>query len=590
MAEEHVLDGRYRMLSTLGRGGMGEVWKAHDELLDRQVAIKLILPRQIDSEEVVARFRREAQLTARLGGHPNVVILYDFGHDPSVGGRDGAVYAVMELVPGKPLNHVLRESGPMPIPRAALLMSQAAAGLGAAHAAGIVHRDVKPGNLMVVEEGSSVDTLKVLDFGIAVLTAATRSRRITQTGQIVGTPLYMPPEQIRGEAGESAGDLYSLGAILYLSLTGRSPFHAEDHLAVLRMHLVEEPVPVVDLRPDVPPDLGALVGQMLAKRPEERPAGAEEVRERLAPFLPGSAARAATELPGQRDRSGIEVLNDRDRSGTEIREGRPENAAGDPDQGDRAGHRAPRSAATRLKTTVDPTPVETSDPAALRDRMDSALTQADAGQYAAAARELHELLPHLTSALGPEHPDTLRARRREAYALGKSGQYLRAAQRFGVLVDDLTRVYGARHPETLAARYYQATNAGRAGRHALAARVHTELLPDLGSVHGTDSSRVLTTRLYQAFEVGEAGDPRRALELLDALVPDLVRALGEDDSTTLRAHHYRAAYTGHAGDPTEAARLYHALLAHHTRLFGAHSSRTARIRRHMHRWQDRARR
>lgn len=639
MTEKHVLGGRYRLLSTLGRGGMGEVWKAHDELLDRPVAVKLILPQRIGTEEVVARFRREARLTARLGTHPNVVTLYDFDQDAPEGDRDGPVYAVMELVPGRPLNHVLRESGPMPIARAALLISQAAAGLGAAHAAGIAHRDVKPGNLMVVEEGSGADVLKVLDFGIAAFTAASRSRRLTQTGQVVGTPLYMPPEQIRGEPGESAGDLYSLGAILHLVLTGRPPFRAEDHLAVLRMHLVEEPVPVTALRPDVPLALATLVGQMLAKRPEERPVDAEEVSERLAPFLPGPSA---TELPGRYGRSGTEVLDAQDRAGTEALDGGNQNESTvfTPERDGGGEHRATPPAAPHVDTLVEPTLVETqiqaphrevvmgdkdsstaespspekapqedgtgadddgrthpslaasppSTPAPLRDRMDSAQAHAEAGQYVAAARELGELLPRLVSVLGPEHPETLRARRRKAYAAGKGGQHLDAAQQFGTLVDDLTRVYGASHPETLTARYYRATNTGRAGQHALAARIHTELLPDLTSVHGADSSRVLTTRLHQAFEVGEAGDPRRAVELLDTLVPDMARTLGEDDPATLRARHYRAAYTGHTGNPGEAARLYHLLLAHHTRLFGAHSSRTARIRRHLHRWQERSRR
>ena len=567
MAEEHVLGGRYRLLSTLGCGGMGKVWKAHDDLLDRLVAVKSILPQQLGSEEVVARFRREAQLTARLGAHPNVVTLYDFDHDVSVGGQDGPVYAVMELVLGSPLNHVLQTTGPMPVPRAALLIFQAAAGVGAAHAAGIVHRDIKPGNLMVVEEGAGVESLKVLDFGIAVFTAASRSHRLTRTGEIVGTPLYMPPEQIRGEPGGGAGDLYSLGAILHLTLTGRPPFDAEDHLTVLRMHLEEEPVPVTELRPDVPPELARLVGQMLAKRPEERPMDAEEVRRRLAPFLPGfTTARPLDPL----ESPGRKVS---EKGGTGV---------------DGSGPTDRSSACTSSSTPS--IRAHTATPGTLRARMDSAQARSDAGQYVLAARELRELLPDLVAALGPEHPDTLRARRRKAYAIGKSGQHLDATRKFGALVDDLTRVYGASHPETLTARYYRATNAGRSGQHALAVQVHTELLPDLTSVHGADSSRVLTTRLHLAFETGEAGDPHRAVELLDALVPDMARALGEDDRATLRARHYRASYTGHAGNPTEAARLYHSLLSHHTRLFGAHSSRTARIRRHLHRWQDRSRR
>ncbi|RKS09613.1 serine/threonine protein kinase [Nocardiopsis sp. Huas11] len=556
MTGERILGGRYRLLSQLGQGGMGEVWRAVDELLDRRVAVKLILPGRVDSEEVVARFRREARLTARLAGHPNVVILHDFGQD---GGDTGSVYAVMELVEGVPLTSVLRESGPVPVARAAALAAQAASGLGAAHAAGIVHRDVKPGNLMVVGEPPDGDTVKVLDFGIAGFTASSRTRRITQTGQIIGTPLYMPPEQIRGEQVGRAGDLYSLGAILYQLLTGQPPFRAEDPWAVLRMHLAQEARPLVELRREVPAALSDLVSSMLAKRVADRPATAEDVRDRLAAFAPSPALRPSR--PRSVPDPGTSVPLKRTRVYTE----------------------APPQVAT-----TSPAPIE-SDPAVLLERMDAAQAKADGGQFAAAANELRALLPHLRAALGPDHPDTLRARRREAYCHGKSGEYRSAVAALDSLLGDLLRLHGPRHPETLTVRYYLATNTGRVGDHALAARLHGDLVPDLVAVHGPNASRVLTTRLYLAFETGEAGAPRQAVDLLDALIPDLTRALGEDDPMTLRARHYQAAYLGHAGDAAEAARRYHELFSHHTRVYGAQDPRTTRIRTRLRQWQDRAR-
>lgn len=557
MAEERVLSGRYRLLSPLGAGGMGEVWRAVDELLDRPVAVKLIKPGRVDSADVVARFRREARLTARLAGHPNVVILYDFGHDTDDGRGAGSVFAVMELVAGRPLTEVLKESGPMPLGRAADLVSQAASGLGAAHAAGIVHRDVKPGNLMVVERGTGGGTLKVLDFGIAAFTAATRSDRITRTGQVVGTPLYMSPEQVRGDRVDRPSDLYSLGAILFQLLTGEPPFRSANPLTVLRMHLTDAPPPTAGLRPEIPVELAELVTALLAKRPEERPAHAEEVRDRLAPFLPPLRPAPSPSLSPCPSPSP-----------------------------------SPGLAPTLPYTEQDPQragPGTDAHPIRLRELVDAARARADAGEYGPAAEELRTLLPLLSSAFGPEHPDTLRARRREAYATGKSGDHARAVRGFEALLPDLLRLYGPQHPETLAVRYYLATNAGRAGDHALAARTHGDLVPDLVAVHGAGSEKVLTTRLYLAFELGESGEPGRAVELLASLVPDLTRLQGEDHSVTLRARHYQAAYLGHSGRPEEAVRRYEALAAHHTRLHGADSSRTRTIRSHLSQWQNRIR-
>lgn len=555
MTEELVLGDRYRLLVQLGAGGMGEVWRGVDELLQRPVAVKLIRPNRVESNEVLARFRREARVTARLAGHPNVVILYDFGQDE---GRSGVVFTVMELVAGRPLAEVLRESGPMPVERASDLVWQAAAGLGAAHAAGVVHRDVKPGNLMVVREGSGIRTVKVVDFGIAAFTeAATRSQRITQTGQVIGTPLYMPPEQVRGEYPGQAGDLYALGAILYELLAGQPPFWSESPLAVLRMHLAVQPRPVAELRPELPHELSELVSALLAKEPADRPADADEIRARLAHLLPArSSPSVGPVLPATRE----------DTQEQEEEAAAPEPVPKEPEE-------------------LAPEP----DAAQLRERVDRARAKSEAGRFVEAAAELGDLWPRVAAALGPDHPDTLLTRRREAYAAGKGGDHRGAADRFNALLMDMTRVYGTQHPETLAVRYYLATNAGKAGNHTLAARVHADLVPDLTVVYGPDSQRVLTTRLYLAFDTGESGNPEGAVALLADLVPDLTRVLGPDQTATLRARQYEAAYRGFAGRPAEAARGYAALLEDYARVYGAHGADTERMRDHLRQWQERAR-
>ncbi|MBR8741041.1 serine/threonine-protein kinase [Nocardiopsis sp. MG754419] len=542
MPEVRVLGGRYRLLSKLGAGAMGQVWRGVDELLDRPVAVKLIQQGRVGSDEVTARFRREARLTARLAGHPNVVILHDFGHDvDEAGDPEGIVYTVMELVPGRPMSELIRESGALPIDLTASLASQAAAGLSAAHAAGIIHRDVKPGNLMVVEGEFDGPALKILDFGIAAVTAATQNDRITRTGQVIGTPLYMPPEQVRGERVDRAGDLYSLGAILYQMLTGHPPFYSDRPLTVLRMHLNQMVRPPSVLRPEIPTALSALVSQMLAKKPGDRPAGAEEVRERLAAHLPYHSGPIRMSRP-------VPVVS------PHPREDRTESDGG--------------SSPLRLTALAD----------AARERI-------DAGEYDTAAEELRTLVPLLRDAYGADHPATLLARRREAYAIGKGGDHSRAVTGFETLLPDLIRVYGPRHPETLAARYYLATNAGRTGDHGLSARTLGALLPDLVAVEGPDSTKALTARLYLAMEVHEVGDTARAIDLLGALIPDLSRLRGADAPVTLRARHYRAAYLGQDGRPQEAVRAYEALLADHTRIHGAQAKSTHGIRAHLDHWR-----
>ncbi|WP_148256744.1 serine/threonine-protein kinase [Kribbella flavida] len=255
-----VLAGRYRLLSLLGRGGAGEVWQAEDTVLARQVAVKLLRALEGDPMDAVQRFRIEAQAAARLQ-HPNVVATYD------VGAADDHVFLVMELVTGTDLAQLLRSEGLPTTKVVADVAVQGARALDAAHAAGIVHRDVKPGNLLLATDG----TLKITDFGLAHTGSLNGA-----TGQVLlGTAAYISPEQVRGGKATPASDWYSLGCVLYELLEGVPPFVADTVEQVLRQHLEAPPPPV--RRTDAAPGLGELVLRMLAKDPAQRPSSTAEV-------------------------------------------------------------------------------------------------------------------------------------------------------------------------------------------------------------------------------------------------------------------------------------------------------------------------
>ncbi|MGW9029021.1 outer membrane protein assembly factor BamB family protein [Streptomyces sp. NPDC055722] len=260
-----ILAGRYELGRLLGRGGMGEVWAAHDAVIRRQVAIKLI-QHQPDGDDGTELFFREARTAGGLS-HPAVVTVYDLGQD-----TDGTLYLVMELLAGRDLSVVLRQDGPPTITDAVDWTAQTADALAAAHAAGIVHRDLKPANLMLTPTG----TIKILDFGIARYAST-----VTHASRIIGTPAYMPPERLLGKVGDGRGDLYSLGCLLHQLLTGATPFGDLDTAGLMYAHLHRDPEPPSTRRPGIPVALDRLVLDLLAKDPEHRPATAAHVRDRL---------------------------------------------------------------------------------------------------------------------------------------------------------------------------------------------------------------------------------------------------------------------------------------------------------------------
>ncbi|MFB7517367.1 serine/threonine-protein kinase [Streptomyces sp. NPDC056144] len=249
---------RYRLHVCIGRGGMGEVWQATDEVLGRPVAVKLMLGHGTDPS-AADRFRLEAQTAARLS-HPHVVGVFDFGT------WDGKLFLVMELVDGDSLAGDPSRPIALPAERVAVVAAHAAAGLAAAHRQGVVHRDIKPGNLLVDAQG----TVKLADFGIARF-VDDPSGALTTTGQIVGTGLYLAPERALGQPASSASDVYSLGCVLYQLLTGQTPFRADTATALLYQHIDTPPVPPSQVGVALPPAFEAYLLGLLAKQPEQRP-------------------------------------------------------------------------------------------------------------------------------------------------------------------------------------------------------------------------------------------------------------------------------------------------------------------------------
>src|SRR5262245_10772772 len=274
-----VFSNRYRIEREIARGGMAEVYLARDESLNRQVALKALFPEYAREPSFVERFRREAQAAANLN-HPNIVGIYDWGQE------SGTYFIVMEYVEGRSLRDLIRSEGPVDAGRAADITAEIASALAFAHRSGVVHRDVKPGNVLITPQGS----VKVTDFGIA---RAGAGDGLTQTGSVMGTATYFSPEQAQGLAVDGRSDVYSLGVVLYELVCGGVPFVADSPVSVAYKHVREEPVPPSQRNTDVPPGLEQIIMSSLAKDPDQRYQSADDMRADLLRFRRGRPLAAA---------------------------------------------------------------------------------------------------------------------------------------------------------------------------------------------------------------------------------------------------------------------------------------------------------
>jgi tRNA A-37 threonylcarbamoyl transferase component Bud32 len=295
-----LIDGRYRLKEKLGEGGMGAVYKAEHVRMGKTVALKLLRADAALDRTALKRFQQEARIVSRLT-HPNTVSVFDFGE-----ADDGTLYMAMEYVPGRDLAMLLEEEGAVPERRAVAITAQVLRSLAEAHEAGVVHRDVKPANVMVQRTREGLDFVKVVDFGIAKMAEAARGKpkqATTGRADIVGTPHYMSPEQVRGEALDGRSDLYSVGAMLFELLTGRSLFGDDTPLVVASRHLTEPPPSPSEVAPDkaFSPLLEEVLKRALAKKPEDRFQSADEMRAALAQALSSRPEARGPGLPDELD-------------------------------------------------------------------------------------------------------------------------------------------------------------------------------------------------------------------------------------------------------------------------------------------------
>ncbi len=473
MTATRTLAGRYELTAPIGRGGMGEVWSGYDKRLDRPVAVKLLrasaLPRTADRDALTKRFLRESRLTARVE-HPGVPAVHDAGTEGD------ALYIVMQLVPGIDLVDFLAQHRPVPVEWAVAVAAQVASVLAAAHAVSLVHRDLKPGNVMIKPDG----TVTVLDFGVAALLGADLTR-ITTTGEAVGSPAYMSPEQVLGGVASPRSDLYSLGCILHELLAGVRPFTAEGTYPAMRQHVEDPPPRLRAARRDTPPEIEELVLQLLAKEPENRPADAQEVYDRLRPFLPRPG--------GQGGGNAIPA---------------------DPTQ----PYRRPLAPRRRGQSRPDPRPAARALDAA--QARDEAADLAEAGRFTQAAALLEELLDQLT-----EHQHARGARLQLANTLLLGGDYARALIQYERLVSEVAPERPDDDADVLRWRVQIALCHAALGH---ASEALTELEPVLAIQlrrRGATDDEVIELRAQAVLLRASAGDVAGAITRLRGILADL---------------------------------------------------------------------
>ena len=276
-----TLGGRFELLTMIGEGGYGAVYMAQQLSMDRRIAVKVIHPKLANTKSMMERFIREAKIASQLK-HPNTVVYYDFGCDEDL------LYLAMEYVEGRTLSSVIATDGVVQVARVANMGRQICGALSEAHSHGMIHRDLKPGNILLTLRDKDPDFVKVIDFGLAKIVHGDQKGRdfqdVTESGQLLGTPAYMAPEQIRGETLDPRCDIYALGVILFAALSGKKPFAAATPLSTALMHLTEDVPSVSDLNPTVPNTLNLLVRACMAKDADERPQTVDIIAKHLNEF------------------------------------------------------------------------------------------------------------------------------------------------------------------------------------------------------------------------------------------------------------------------------------------------------------------
>ncbi|WP_369387348.1 tetratricopeptide repeat protein [Streptomyces sp. CG1] len=629
MGENRLIQGRYRLLDLLGRGGMGEVWRARDESLGRHVAVKCFEPlgpyRDPSLTRVLReRFRREARVAAALS-HRGVTVVHDFGES------DGVLFLVMELLEGRDLSRLLEDNKghPLPVDDVLDIAAQIAAALAYTHQQGVIHRDLKPANILRTTDG----TVKICDFGIARLGHDIGfTTRLTGTGVALGTPHYMSPEQIVGGEVDQRSDLYSLGCVLYEIATGAPPFDLEDAWAVLIGHRDTPPRPPRERRPELPGHLDEIILGLLAKDPEERPCDAGDlarrIREGRATAVSVKAVGSALPDAGVRLPSWTRGMTTGHKAlGLGLGALPPDPGAAltgrwatAPAVGAAVGvlpavplealaalaarHRegvrlaglgrwaeageAHRAVAAERAELLGPDHPET-----LASRYETAFALVRAGRVAEALAAYTDLAEAGARVLGADHPDILAARQETAYALGRLGRHFEAHQVYAEVLAARVRVMGPDHPDTLRCRHNLACTLGRLGRLEDACRMAQEASAARARVLGPDHPDTLVSRCEVAYVQGQSGRWEEALGIYHEVAGTRARVLGADHPDTLAARYETALSLGRLGRSADALRLYRELIVDRTRVQGPTDPDTLRARHglgvnlgRLGRWED----
>lgn len=520
MVERKVINDRYELqLLPIARGGMGEVWEGRDTKLDREIAVKFVrFPDGVPDDELIRRFVRESRITARLQ-HPGVPAVFDVGTD------DGRPYLVMQRIRGMSLSDLLAQHEQLPIGWAASVAAQTCAVLAVAHHASLVHRDLKPGNLMLEPDG----TVKVLDFGLAVALDLADISQITRSGQNIGTPAYMAPEQVLAAMSGPRTDLYALGCTLHEMLTGQQPFTGSTAYAVMNKQVDESAPSARQIRPDIPSGLAAVLEAMLAKNPDDRPGSAQEAYERLLPFvadlgpLPGVLHPPAVPSPVRMYATALSRAFD----GETGDHGVEADATVEPttDQ-DEPTIRPARDDRGNSGTRADPAAQRPT-----RSRMEGARAEASElvrqARYSQAAEMLGQTIRAAREEFGPLDAEVIDLRLEWANVLFEGGDYRRAAPAYQALKADLVECAGPDAELVFRCRLQYATSHALLGDTATALETMHDLLADEQRVFGPQDPRTIELRRQMGLLQLGAGQRDAANETLRTLLDDLLRDHGE---------------------------------------------------------------
>jgi len=418
----------YRLEEQIGEGGMAVVFRARDERLQRQVALKILSPALVADEEFRRRFIRESRSAAAVDD-PHIIPVFEAGD------ANGVLFIAMRYVPGGDVGTLVRRLGPLPSARAAAIISAVASALDAAHAAGLVHRDIKPANMLVDARPGRPDHVYLSDFGLTK--GSSSSTSLTSTGHFMGTLDYSSPEQIRGQQVDARTDEYALACVAFALLSGKPPFHRNEAMAVMYAHLSAPPPMLTSLRPGLPPEVDAIMRRALAKAPEDRYPSCGEFADAL---------RIALGL-GRYNSDETDALHQQALIDHAAPLAPPASLTANP-----AARRSDEAIEQYQRTLVNQRHTLGPDhPDTLATRFSIAQQLAARGNHARAEEEFRELLARQRRRLGPDHPDTLATWFGIAQQLAARGEDARAEKEFRYMLPHLRRKLGPDHPITLAA-------------------------------------------------------------------------------------------------------------------------------------------